>query len=849
MFRYLRTSVLVVLGLVLLASCATQQAAREGRSAASDKNWDAAVYYYLEALAKEPDNMEYRMNLVRARQKAAEEHFQRGESLKDFGKLVAAKNELQMAVQLDPTHQYAQQELDQVEKDLKVLAQPEGAKTLEQMKKEAREAKVKPPILNPKSNEPITLSFPSPKPVKEIYQALGKAYGFNVLFDPKLKDDKISVELTDVTAEQALEIVMQAAGHFYKVLDPHSIIIADDTPQNRRDYEDLVIKTFFLSNADVKDVDKLLRALIEARRLATNEQLNAITLRDTADKVAIAERLVNINDKAKAEVMIDVELMQVNSSKETNIGALLDAYKLPVTLDTSKVSSTGGDKIYLNELSNISNGDWSVAIPNFVINLVKNTTDAETLAQPQLRVTEGEKASLVIGDRLPIPVTSFNTQYAGGTGGVVPITSYQYQDVGIKIEVEPRVHHNREITLKLTVEVSQVIDSVTTNAGSQPIIGTRTITSVIRLRDGETNLLAGLFRRDTSERKDKVPLLGDIPLLGRLFTNKTTSNKTTDLVLTLTPHIIRFPDIHEEDLAPVWVGTESRISYFGSSPRVQSGRQPTGPFDRAGEDQTETGEGSDQAQQRRFPVPGRSSFQGGEQPSIPVPQQRPEQGHPPSGVNLVPSSGDSQSLSSESTEGSETAPPDSSELAPQAATSLSGTELAVPEAAPTSGTELVPSADARGVLDRTPQPRTVGLDPSVSSLKPGTSEDLRVVISGGAGSLHLPVTLSYDPTRLRVDRVVPAPGVLVVDQQEGSGWIKLDLLAAEGPGARQPLVDLSVTGIQAGPVPLVFTSDGARTMDGTVVSVSCADAGLFVLDGPAQPAAGVAAEGGPDGSP
>ena len=387
------------------------------------------------------------------------------------------------------------------------------------MKAKARQAKVQPPILNPRSKEPITLTFPKPKPVKEIYQAMAKAYGFNVLFDPKLKDDKLSIELSDVTAQQALEIVMQAAGHFYKVQDEHTILIAEDNPQNRREYEDLVIKTFFLSNADVKDVDKLLRSLIEARRLATNEQLNAITLRDTADKVAIAERLIDMNDKAKAEVMIDVELIQVANTKKSDIGALLSAYSTTLALDPSKVGD-GSDTIFLNELSSITRSAWSITVPNILLKLIKSTSEAQTLAQPQLRSTEGEKASLVIGDRLPIPVTSFNTSNTVGSS-VVPITSYQYQDVGITIEVEPRVHHNREITLKVTVEVSRKTGDVEgANGQKQPIIGTRKINTVIRLKDGETNLLAGLYQRDESTSESRVPLLSDIPFIGRLFTSK-----------------------------------------------------------------------------------------------------------------------------------------------------------------------------------------------------------------------------------------------------------------------------------------------------------------------------------------
>ena len=342
MFPWLRTDrlalLVIVLGIALVSGCASQRAGGKGERAMDKRNWDGAVYYYLEALAEDPENVEYRMALIRARQRAAQEHFRRGVTLRDTGNLVAARHELRLAVQLDPTHQFAEQVLEDVAHDLEVLSRPDGKQQLEEMKRRAREAKVKPPILDPRSKEAITLQFPQPKPIKEIYQALGKAYGFNVLFDPNLKDDKLSIELNDVTAKQAIEIVMQAAGHFYKVIDEHSILVAEDNPQNRREYEDLVIKTFFLSNADVKEVDKLLRSLIEARRLSTNEQLNAITLRDTADKVAIAEKLITTNDKAKAEVLVDVELLEVNRGKIQNIGTSLSSYSYNIGVDLDRVT-------------------------------------------------------------------------------------------------------------------------------------------------------------------------------------------------------------------------------------------------------------------------------------------------------------------------------------------------------------------------------------------------------------------------------------------------------------------------------------------------------------------------------
>ncbi len=378
-----------------VVGCSTaKKTANEGDDAFKHKNWDAAVYHYLQALVEDPENVQYKMQLTFARQRAAQKHFQNGLALRKLGRLLAARNELQMAVQLDPTHQYAEQVLENVQEEMEILSTPDGARHLEELKRQAREAKVQPPVLNPKSTAPITLNFPKPKPVKEIYNAIGKAYGFNVLFDPKLKDDRLAIELRDLTAERSLEMVMQGAGHFYKVLDEHSIIIADDTPQNRREYEDLVIKTFFLSNAEVKDIDKLLRSLIEARRLSTNEQLNSITLRDTADKVAIAEKLIRINDKAKAEVLIDVEILIMATTKTSNIGAALSTYNFNLGLDLAAINPAApSGTLSLDDFQNISRGDWFINVPSVLINLAKSSGEAQVLAQPQLRVTDGEKAS------------------------------------------------------------------------------------------------------------------------------------------------------------------------------------------------------------------------------------------------------------------------------------------------------------------------------------------------------------------------------------------------------------------------------------------------------------------------
>ncbi len=772
-----------------------QQTASDGEKAFEAENWDAAVYFYLQALAVEPDNTEYKLNLTFARQKASARHFQRGTMLRELGRLKAARDELQMAAQLDPTNQFAAQLLRRVQEEIEILGRPDGARELEEIKRAAREAKVKPPILNPKSKDRITLNFPKPKPVQEIYQAMAKAYGFNILFDPKLKEDRLSIELNDLTAEQSLEMVMQAAAHFYKVLDEHTIIVADDTPQNRREYEDLVIKTFFLSNADVKDVDKLLRSLIEARRLSTNEQLNAITLRDTADKVAIAEKLIAVNDKAKAEVLVDVELLLMSSRNDSNLGAALSSYTFNLGLDTAAVSGTEGQNgsLYLDQIKDITRGNWFINIPSVVINLAISSGNAEVLAQPQLRITEGEKASLLIGDRVPIPVTSFNTGYQGAPGSVTPITSFQYQDIGIKIDVEPRVHHNREVTLKLTVEVSNLGEEVSVGPNQTAVtIGTRTITSVIRLQSGESSLLAGLIRRDQGEVITKTPLLSDIPLIGRLFTNKEKTDRRTDLVLTLTPSIIRFPDITEADLAPMWVGTESQISYYGSrSPRIESGRAPQGPFDpRNRNEPNDTGNDAERGEEITDPdkLPYNVPRPVAPRRATPGREEQPPEGG--GGVELVP--GSNKSLNTD------------------------------------DGEELADPSQTAPIL--------VGLEPSVLSLAVGAETSLQLVARGApAEPYRLPLTVSFDPVRVAIDSIATVEGVTArfQDLEPDEGWIELDLEvgAAEAVGSHG-LVVLRVRALAPGPVPLVVTAGGATRYDGVVLPVAVGNGALFVTDEP-----------------
>ncbi len=555
---------LILLILIFQFSCTGYRAFKSGEEAEKAKDYDKAVAEYVSALSKDPENIKYKIYLERAKLRASQYHFEKGKKFHQAKQYPAAILEYQIAVQLDPTNQFAAQELAKAQKEYETLKKAETK--IEKAKEEAKKAQAQPPKLDPKSKKPMSFSFPKPTEFMDICKAVAKGFGFNVIFDPQMKEKKITIELQDVNPEAALNALMQAGGTFYKVMDPATIIIVPDTPQNRKAYEDLVIRTYYLSNGDVKDVTNVLRSIIQTKNLGQNQQLNAVIIRDTADKVELATKIIEANDKAKAEVLLNVELLQVDSNKLRQIGTELSSYSYVTTF---KNPETDDATISLDDFK-ISRGMFSLNVPNITYYLVKNISEAELLAQPQLRISEGEKASLHIGDRVPIITASFQTYT--GTGQYYPYNSFQYVDVGIKIDIEPRIHHNREVTLKLKVEVSSVSGEVEISQGQKiPQISTRTIQSVIRLKDGETNLLAGLLRTDKTTSKTGFPWLQDIPLIGNLFSKFSKTEKRTDLVLTITPQIIKMPDITEEDLLPIWAGTEENVSFKGFGSKIESG--------------------------------------------------------------------------------------------------------------------------------------------------------------------------------------------------------------------------------------------------------------------------------------
>lgn len=759
----------------LTAGCLSSQAYREAKEEESLGHWDMAVLKYAKALDGDPTNNKLRMSLLNAKQRASQAHFERGKVYRSSGHPDLAVVELQQTVALDPTNHYAENELAKAKDEAaRAATERDGETRMQTAKRRTRGSRPRMPMLEPTSERPINLNFPQPKPIKQIYMSLAQAAGINVIFDPQLKDENVSIVLTNISFQNALETIMRQENHFYKVIDEKTMLIAADTPQNRKTYEDLVIRTFFLSNGDVTDVSNALRQLLQTTRISINKAENSITLRDTADKVAIAEKIIEQNDKQLAEVVIDVELLQVNTNRLTDIGLLLSQYSVGASIPapggttdlgstlTGPGSGTSTGPFTWDQLKSLSIRSFGFNIPSATYNFIKNNSESELLAKPQLRISEGQKAQLVIGDKVPIPTTQFNTSNVVG-GSIVPVTSFQYQDVGIKIEVEPRVHHNKEVTLKLVLEVSQLGENVTYGGTSSPTIGTRTISSNIRLRDGETNFLAGLFRTDKTRTNTTMPFVGDIPILGRLFSDKSKSQKTTDLVLTLTPHIIRIPDVTEEDLIPVYVGTDANISFQGT-PRIES-PGGAGPFD---------------------------------QPRS-APPARPPAGTAP-GTNLAPVAPPSDPFRSPR----ESVPPQPNPnyRTPQSSSPDLSSSL-TPDSA-TAGTVATTGKTAVSVV-AAQSGLAFDVSPATVALSPGQQRSLLIRVTGEDAAADPSLVLRFDPSVVFVVgvRSILADGA-VVDSHVEPGRVVLQSVNPISLSGTKAIAEIVLQGVKPGTATLAF---------------------------------------------
>ena len=548
----------------MLAGCATTAALRAGEQAEAIQDYDRAVAEYTRALQDDPDDPRLHQALERARLRAAQDHFASGRRFEATNRLDQALVEFQIAGELNPGSAEIDDALRALRARLRteVTLAREGQTPLEALIDQARDL---PPLgldLPDDVTLPGALTFRGAG-VRDIYAALAQFANLSLAFDPQFQNGTLSIDLRGTTLEAALEAVGAASATFYQVTGPRTITVVPDTAERRAAYDAEVVRTFYLSNADLTETIDLLRIVMDARRIAPVAATNALTIRDTPNRVNAAARVIEAIDKARPEVIIDVELLEVDRSTLRDYGLQLAS---PGSPGIDGAAGVNQDGLTLRDLRNLTQADiFLTNLPSLFFRLLKQDGSTRTLANPQLRTSEGISATARFGERVPVPVTTF-TPLASGGAAQQPITSFNYEDIGVNIDITPRTHHNGEVSLALNIQVSSITG---TGFSGLPTFGNREINTVIRLRDGETNLLAGLIRDDEREIVEGVPGLSDIPVIGRLFARTRQETEQTDIVLTLTPHIVRVLDLSEEDLRAFTVrGDAPGTDPFGGIPAI-----------------------------------------------------------------------------------------------------------------------------------------------------------------------------------------------------------------------------------------------------------------------------------------
>ena len=567
---------------VLASGCASTQAFRDGASAARAGDWDAAVEYYRRALQEDPDRPEYRIALQRAMLGAARHHAAAAAEFEAMGDLPGALRAYRRAYELDPANEPAAVKIANLQQTLRERAEAVRAPApIEAMRSQAR-LDTRPALLDPVSDEPLVIEFTETS-LRDVLDFLGEAAGIDVLYDRDFEDLTLSVTLNGVTFGEALSRILSANGAFHKVVDPTTIVVAPDTPEKRAEYEEQVIRTFYVSHGNVEELVELLRAIVGLPEmpvepaLVANVPANAITVRATAPIVAIIERVLAANDKPRAEVVIDVEILEVNRERAKRYGLDLSRYAISTAFSPGGApgaASNGDDGSASSGLfsldalrGGVSAGDFYVGVPTAVIDFLEQDTHTRLVAQPQIRGQEGAELELNLGQDIPVPTTAFTPLAAGGAS-FNPLTSFQYRPVGVILRMTPRVTYENEIILDLEVENSTVGPPILVAGQSMPTFGTRKVVTRLRLRDGESNLLAGLLSQEERQILKGFPGLLRLPILRQLFSANDESANATDIVMLLTPRIVRTHRLTQEDVGPLHIGTQGNPGLTGPPPRI-----------------------------------------------------------------------------------------------------------------------------------------------------------------------------------------------------------------------------------------------------------------------------------------
>jgi general secretion pathway protein D len=568
------SSVILCVGIGLFAAgCPKGQTDySKGRKAETIEDYDAALEFYQKALKADPNNAAFKIRINQTRFQAGEMHIKLGLKARENGDLQGAAAQFQRAQNIDPSSSIAGQEL---KKTLALIAEQThaGDDARPSAEDDAQQYLSAPPQLKPLSN--VAITYKASGDAKIIFDTIGKLAGLTVIYDPDFPARRISVDLNNLTLEQALQVASFESKAFWIPLTENIIMVAPDQTTKRRDYEEEVLRTFYLSNTvtpqDLTEIVTGLRSLFDLKRIQQLNSQNAIIVRATPDVLTLVGKVLNDVDKAKPEVVIQVEVLEARSDRMRNLGvspgqsASIAINPNATTTTGSTTTSTTTNNTTLTTLRTLNGNDYSVTLPNFTANAVLTDTFTKIIQNPELRSVDGQQAKLKIGDRIPIATGSFQAGVGvgavGSAGLVNPLvnTQFQYQDVGVNIDITPRVHPNREVSLKTKIEVSSVTGTSTIGGISQPIISQRVVEHDIRLKDGEAFILGGLIERTDSKTLNGWPGFAKIPILRYLFSTDSTDHEEDEVLIVMIPHIVRLPDWTRENLRGMYSGTDQSI--------------------------------------------------------------------------------------------------------------------------------------------------------------------------------------------------------------------------------------------------------------------------------------------------
>jgi general secretion pathway protein D len=592
-------------GLLLLAALALLPARgadkakklyEQGQDAEARQNYEAAYGFFKQAYDLKPKDLRYRSAYERTRFEAAASIVHRGQKLRDEGQMDAAVAEFRKALEIDPSLFIAKQELERTLEMInnKDNPQPQAAGPPNALERMVREAPG-PVELTPISNVAISLKLTDKADI--VYRTIGQLAGINVLFDPDYVPKQIKVELNGVTLAEALQIAALESRTFWRPVTPNTIFVAQDTPAKRKELEQSVLKTFYLTNlsqpTELQDVVNAIRAVLDVQRVQQLLSQNALVVRGTPDQIALAEKLVEDLDKARPEVIIDIDVMQISKDKSRTLGlspptsatvTLQSNINTSTTTSTSTTttgttsSGTTNNGLELNTLGNLNATDFQVSIGSANLSAILSDTDTKMIQSPQIRALDNQKASLKIGERLPVATGSFQPGIGGV--GINPLvnTQFQYIDVGVNIDVTPHIHVDRDVTMKISMEISSEIGQASIGGITQPIIGQKKVDlGEIRLKDGETSLIGGILDDSQTKSLSGIPGLAQIPILKYLFGQTQTDHEQDETVFAITPHIIRNSDINEINQRQIDIGTANTIELRHVTPVSMSPAPATTP--------------------------------------------------------------------------------------------------------------------------------------------------------------------------------------------------------------------------------------------------------------------------------